>query len=141
MGRSVRLLSLVALAAALVFLGSPRPAGARGNGPLMSFVVQKAAVVATDAVPNTNVTGKLAFQPGKLKTRWTGPHPGTCSISIAGATVTNMTRKTVTLMADGKVFFTLPGHAVGGICGWGAGKTWFEFGLDGSSNTLRVRFS
>jgi hypothetical protein len=139
MGRLVRLVSLLALAAALVFMGSPRPAGARGSAPMLSFVVHAAR--ATVVVPNTNVTGKLAFQPGRLKTHWTGKDPRTCSISIAGATVTNMTRKTVTLMSDGKVFFTLPGHAVGGICGWGSGKSWFVFGIDGSSNTLRVRFT
>jgi hypothetical protein len=127
------------LAAALVYLGSPQPAGARGSTPTMSFVVQ-AARAGVD-IPNTNVTGKLAFQPGRLKTHWTASNPSTCSISIAGATVTNTTRKTITLMSDGKVFFTLPGHAVGGICGWGSGKTWFEFGLDGSANVLRVRFS
>jgi hypothetical protein len=141
MGRWVRLVSLAALAATLVLLGSPGPAGARGNGPMMTFVVQKAAILATDAVPNTNVTGKLSFQPGRLKTHWTGTQPGTCAIAIAGATVTNKTRKTITLMADGKVFFTLPGYAVGGICGWGSGKSWFEFGLDGSTKTLRVRFT
>jgi hypothetical protein len=140
MRRSVRLLSLAALAAALVFLGSPRPAGARGNAPMMSYTVQS-ALAKTDAVPNANVTGKLVFQPGRLKTHWTGTSPGTCSISIAGATVTNTTRKTITLMSNGKVFFALPGHTVGGICGWGSGKSWFEFGLDGSAKTLRVRFS
>jgi hypothetical protein len=139
MGRSGRLLSLVALAAVLVYLGSPRLAGARGSSPMMGFVVQ--AAQASTEVPNANVTGKLAFQPGRMKTHWTGTSPGTCSISIAGATVTNRTRKTITLMADGKVFFTLPGHAVGGICGWGSGKSWFVFGVDGSTNTLRVRFS
>ena len=140
MRRSVQLSSLAALAAMLMFFGEPLPAGARGSTPSMSFVVH-AARFKTDLVPNANVTGKLAFQPGRLKTHWTAKDPGTCSLSIAGATVTNTTRKTVTLMADGKVFFTLPGHAVGGICGWGSGKSWFEFGLDGSTKTLRVLFS
>lgn len=107
---------------------------------MISFVVQAARSTAA-VVPNANVTGKLAFQPSRLRTHWTGTTPGTCSISNAGATVTNTTRKTVTLMSGGKVFFTLPGHAVGGICGWGSGKGWFVFGLDGSAHTLRVGFS
>ena len=140
MRRSVGLSSLAALAATLMFLGEPLPAGARGSAPMMSYVVHEAGAK-TDAVPNANVTGKLAFQPGRLKTHWTAKDPGTCSLSIAGATVTNKTRKTVTLTADGTVFFTLPGHAVGGICGWGSGKSWFEFGIDGSTKTLRVLFS
>ena len=141
MGRSVRLLGLLALAGALVFMGSPaRAADARGSAPMISFVVQAARATAV-VVPNTNVTGKLAFQPARLHTHWTGTDPSTCSISIAGATVTNTTRKTITLMSGDKVFFTLPGHAVGGICGWGSGKSWFVFGLDGSTSTLSVRFS
>jgi hypothetical protein len=139
MGGSVRLLGVAALMAAPLLVGAAVPAGARAAAPRLSFVVQNGPPV---VVPNTNVTPKLAFMPAKLKARWTASKPtSTCTMANAAVTVTNTTRKIVTVTSDGETFFLLPAHAAGGICGWGTGKSVFEFGLQGSASRLSVRFS
>jgi hypothetical protein len=103
-----------------------------------------AAHVRPAAVANTNVKGtgaKAKFAPAKLSAHWSGPTEGTCTTKNEGFTVSNTTKKAITLTYQGSAFAQIAAHTVDGICAWGSGKTTLPIGLVGSTKTLSVKLS
>ncbi|HEX4492902.1 MAG TPA: hypothetical protein VH914_16975 [Acidimicrobiia bacterium] len=139
MAKSAKVFSAVAIAVASVFMGLAAPAGASHSVRMSTTTVTAAAV------PNSNIKGAgatAAFKPATLKVHWSAATTQPkCTKKLVSFTITNPTKKSVTILNGKQKFAVIKPNFELGVCVYGTGKATGDLGLKGSTNVLTLKIS
>jgi hypothetical protein len=137
MRRSLRLVSVALLAAAPVVVGIAMPAGAAPAAALSAGHHTAKAKVANSDISGAKAT--LIYTPAKLKGK-IFPTGTTCADKTASFTLTNTTKKAVTVTYTTQKL-PIPAMTIEDICFTGPKAGTVVLGLKGSTATLTAKLA